>query len=50
MQFFSLSVDATIYRNSNFVADIFSIGLTVQSAQQQQQYKVHLSFYTTWDI
>ena len=26
------------------------IALTVQSNQQHQKYKVHLSFYTTWDI
>ena len=31
-------------------AENFCTTLTAQSAQQQQKYKIYLSFYTTWDV
>ena len=30
-------------------AEIFSTAKMAQSARQEQKYKIHLSFYKTWD-
>ena len=32
-----------------YFAEIFNTALTAQSAQKQQTYKIHLSFYSAWD-